>query len=328
MSTLPFGAGARWVLPSPAPITDVVEAVADLGLAGVLTPSVFDLTDTLDTRLLAELADAAKSRGVRLAAGVPYLHPFRLDQDKHLMQAGDGDPVAGVRRALEAVQPLGGRDVPFVLGYVEDRFSTVVPWEDQLRLSTQLLGKLAPVLRDLGLRLCIKTHEEITTFEIVRMIEAVGDDVLSVGFDPVNVYLRMEDPLLALDRVAPYVGHVYVDDATFVSTGKSLARRLCPLGNGLLDWSAILARLADSAPELWIDLHKGQYGINPYDSAWTTAHPDLGLYEYGRVVDAAATAARSFTAAEAESLTAAQTDVHSRFLPAVRTMSGYSLTWR
>ena len=47
----------------------------------------------------------------------------------------------------------------------------------------------------------MKTHEEITTTEAMRLVEEVGEDVLGIAFDPVNVVVRGELPTAAACRV-------------------------------------------------------------------------------------------------------------------------------
>ena len=54
---------------------------------------------------------------------------------------------------------------------------------EQLQASEKFLRKLAPFARDLGVHMNLETHEEITSFELVRLVEAVGPDVLGIVFD-------------------------------------------------------------------------------------------------------------------------------------------------
>jgi len=50
----------------------------------------------------------------------------------------------------------------------------------------------------------VETHEEITSFEVARLAEAVGPDVVGVTFDTANVLARAENPMAAARRLAPY----------------------------------------------------------------------------------------------------------------------------
>ena len=94
-------------------------------------------------------------------------------------------------------------------------------WEEQLQATERFLKKLAPIARDLGIHMNVETHEEITTWEVVRLVEAVGPDVMGVTFDVANVLQRGEDPVAAAHRVGPYVRQTHLKDfaLTFVEEG-------------------------------------------------------------------------------------------------------------
>src|SRR5260370_19548118 len=49
-----------------------------------------------------------------------------------------------------------------------------VPWDRQLSDTTEVLRRLAPVARDLGIRLALETHLDATSFQLLRLIEAIG----------------------------------------------------------------------------------------------------------------------------------------------------------
>jgi sugar phosphate isomerase/epimerase len=328
MSETPVSRGGiciRGAVPAEAGRRAGAELDAALTLAtaarldALLAASVFELSESLDSHELADARARAHDQGIELVAGLPYLHPRRIDADAELLRAGHGDARAGLRRAIEAAAQFDGRDAPFVLGYVEDRMSLHIPWAAQLDDAAALLEQLGPLLRDLDLRLCIKTHEEITTFEIARMIERVGADILSVGFDPVNSLLRMEDPLAAAARVAPYTAHIYLDDATFTAEGTGFRRWLCEAGRGVLDWDAMAAVLAAGAPDAryWVDLHSGQFAIEPGDPFWLGANPDLTTPEREAILAFAAAGDRTWTAADRARLEAAQNDRPARLGPAI-----------
>ena len=54
---------------------------------------------------------------------------------------------------------------------------------------------LSPLLKDLGLRANVETHGDETSFELIRMIEEIGPDILGVTLD------RVTFPLVAMYRM-------------------------------------------------------------------------------------------------------------------------------
>lgn len=125
---------------------------------------------------------------------------------------GDGDTLLGFRRMMEACAAIGCRELwastamvkPMFAGRLAwDRFRTDVTWEEQLVAIERFLSRLASYARDLGIHINLETHEEITSFELVRLVEAVGPDVIGIVYDTANALHRVEHPVWTARRVAP-----------------------------------------------------------------------------------------------------------------------------
>jgi 3-oxoisoapionate decarboxylase len=260
-------------------------AAAGLGLDGVLYSSLLDVSPTLDRSALRALIDG--SHRMRLAAGVGWLNPTRPERSERLSRLGEGNLALGLRRLIESAAAIGLDRLFFVIGTIDERFDRALPWSEQLAGVTSFLQRAAPMLRDLGIRLLIKTHEEIFTAEVVRLVETVGPDVLGVALDPVNVLCRLEDPVAATRRVAPYVGQVHLDDAVMQMERQGIRRLLCPIGEGAIDWRAILQLIPPEVPR-WIEMHRAQFAMPAFDRDWLALQPDIELGEYATVLGMAA----------------------------------------
>jgi sugar phosphate isomerase/epimerase len=270
------------------------------GFGACLFSTAFDLSARLDRFEIDEWREAGTEAGVAVRVCCPNLHPYRTGEDRRLLAAGDGDAFTGLRRVFEASARLGGRDLTVIIGRIEDRFDRLTPWPAQLDAAAALLRRLAPVLRDTGIRLAIKTHEEISSFEAVRLVEAAGPDEFGIAYDPVNVLVNLEDPVRAAARVGHLTSQVMLEDAELDLVGEGARRLLCPIGEGVVDWPAVLAavdRLAPEPPMFWIELHRGQFGVRPFDVDWLTNHGDLDLAEYAAAMSLIATSRRRLTPA-------------------------------
>jgi len=263
-----------------------LEAAAALRLEGVLFNTLFDISPALDSGEMNEVKAEAARLGLRLSAGLGCINPALPFRGAKIVETGDGHIETGVRRLIECAAEIGIFDLFFVIGMIEERFSTDVPWRDQLDAVAALVKSCGPLLRDRNARLLLKTHEEITTREVVSLVEAAGTDRLGVAFDPVNVVCRMEDPVEAARRVAPHVGQIHVDDAVVRFQEGGIRRFLAPLGDGAIDWPAIMDLIPD-AP-LWIEMHAGQFAMPVFDRDWLDAQPDIVLHEYASVLGMAA----------------------------------------
>lgn len=266
----------------------VIRKAAALGAGEVTFYSLFELSPTLDPGVLAQLKAEADQLGIRIAASLDWLNPLRLDRQTREIALGAGDFARGVERLLEAGASLGMSEMFFTIGTLGDRAAN---WNEQLGVVAAFIIGLKPKLRELGMRLLVKTHEEITSFEALALIDKVGVDTLGVSFDPVNLLVRIEDPLAAARRLAPHVAQVHIDDAILTFEGRGIRRYLAPVGAGVLDWPAIL-QLMPNAKRL-IELHRGQFAIPVFDPAWRTDQTYLTLDEVCAVLEATAGCAAS-----------------------------------
>ncbi|MFI6603864.1 sugar phosphate isomerase/epimerase family protein [Nonomuraea sp. NPDC050536] len=280
------GKGAVWLL----------EQAAALGLDGVFFRSVLELSEDLDPAELRDAAQAAEALGLRVEAGVGKVNPFANPESPTVRALGDGDYLLGLRRMIISAADAGIRELwtatanyqfRFSGLYACDRFRTDVSWPQQLAAIERFLGKVAPIARDVGVHLDIETHEEITTFELVRIVEAVGADVLGITFDTANVLVRCEDPVRAMRRAAPYVRTTHIRDVALAFTDEGIGRFLLPVGQGMIDWPALLAPLAGRDVMLSIEGiigSRAEMSLHIDDERWLRAHPDLTAAEALEVV--------------------------------------------
>jgi sugar phosphate isomerase/epimerase len=263
-----------------------------LGLEGLFFRTVLEMSPTLDHGELREIRAHADSLGMYLESGLGKVNPFATPEAPELRAAGDGDILRGFRRMMEACHAAEIREVwvgtanykSSYRGHLAyDRFRTDVTWEEQLQATERFLHKLAPIARDLGIHMNMETHEEITTWEVVRLVEAIGPDVMGVTFDVANVCQRGEDPLAAAHRVAPYVRQTHLKDVALMFTEEGILRQVRPCGQGVVQYDAILPLLFSTRPtdqpalNLTIEnssVH-GRGLIDIWDPAWMPAHPDL-----------------------------------------------------
>jgi sugar phosphate isomerase/epimerase len=286
-----------WILRSSIPgfremdAAAALRATAEYGLAGTVFSGLGEISPSLAASELQAVRELADELGIGIGASVDWINPL-TERGRSNAIYGDGDLAAGLVRLINAAADIGIRDLFFMVGKIEDRFDPTVQWSAQLDAVASTLLDIAPMLRDAGSRLLLKTHEEITSFETVRLVERVGSDLLGVALDPVNVLCRIEDPVEATRRVAPYVAQVHVDDAVLCFENGGVRRFLCPLGEGVIDWREIL-ELVPTARRL-LEFHSGQFAMPVFDPTWRRAQPDLTLDEYASIVHAAATLPRDF----------------------------------
>ncbi|WP_052226609.1 sugar phosphate isomerase/epimerase family protein [Microbacterium mangrovi] len=281
---------------------ETLAAVRALGFEGILVRTVDEAFPTLDAGAVREFAAEAAHQGMFVQLGLGKVNPFMTAELPRIRDLGDGSYLDGMVRLIdlcaehgwtEAWTATGGfkHDLPAPFGF--DRFRTDVSWSDQLVAISRFLQRLAPALRANGVRLNLETHEEITTFEIVRLIEQVGEDVLGVCLDPGNLMVRGEPVMDAVHRVAPYTHMTHLRDAVLVGVDGGISRFLAPVGAGVIDWDELVDALLTAQPDLDLAIEgiggsRAEMTLNPRDEYWRSMHPDLteaDVTELERLVD-------------------------------------------
>jgi sugar phosphate isomerase/epimerase len=306
MSAVLVGADVK--LPSPhralkgtveQPWQQVLADTAAQGLDGVLIRTLYELSPTLDAGLLREVADTAAGLGLYLELGVGKVNPYMAAELPEIRRLGDGSYVDGMSRMIEAAAAIGCHELWTATGnfqaalpglHKNDRYRRDAPWADQVAATQRLLDRLAPVLRAHGSHLNLETHEEITTPEVVRLVESVGPDVLGIAFDSANVYVHGETAEAAARRVAPYTRMCHLRDVAIVAGPEAPDRYLVPCGEGTIDWPQVLGVLLAAHPDLHLTIEPAgprQPAMQIWydDPRWRAAHPDLDPHELDAVLD-------------------------------------------
>lgn len=251
-------------------LLDAIAAAGAIGASLLQLPTVLLASATLDPIELARVRRVAEANGVRLSVALPAAHP---DRRKELW----GTDAADVRHPfaqLAAARRLGAVSLHITVGTDADRFRVAPTWADQLERTVPVLRELRDAAAEIPL--VLKTHEEMTTFEAVRLCESVPG--LLLGFSPVNVVARLEDPLRAAARVAALTHTVYIDDCAVRRGPDGLVRVMRAIGHGALPWDEILEILPATAPRI-IDLHRAELRMPLYEPEWLAHENEVGVDE-------------------------------------------------
>lgn len=266
-----------------------LDFIKEHGLEGAQFGTLKGLSPKLDLGELKEIKAHADALGLYMHVSVSCANPHAVsDLEQH---------TSTLKREIELCHALGFHDVHTTLGSEQDRLNGKAPWSKQLEDSTSYIRELAPHLREHGVRLSLEDHGDTTTFELVRIVEELGDDVVSICLDTANVLVNLEDPLAAARRAAPYVRLTHAKDAILYFGPTGLERQVRPAGLGSVPWSEVLGVLGEHYPELTLSIedHKEMpytpelvsYTLPIYDSEWLAHYPDLSPVELARLVQSA-----------------------------------------
>lgn len=248
---------------------ETVQRVRASGFDGVLFPTPRDASSELDEAELREVGAVARELDAYLEFGIGCAGP---DRDPRSLAADLG-------QLLRAGRAAGCTE--FFTYTRSDRRAAGWPHREQLAAVEQALRLLVPVLHDLDCQLNLKTHEDLSSAEVLALVEAIGDDHVGVSLDAANVVVRGEDPVAATRRLAPHVRQAHLDDIALFFVHGGLRRKLLPCGTGVLDLPAIVSELAAHGPvrNLTLEQHRGQFDVGIFDAGWFESEPHVTSVE-------------------------------------------------
>ncbi|WP_159323756.1 sugar phosphate isomerase/epimerase family protein [Streptomyces tendae] len=218
--------------PEPMGLPDMLRDTAELG-GQVFQICDYTAIETYDRARLADLRDTAADLGLTLELGTRGIRP------DHLL------------RYLDLAGELGVTLVRSMLNTADHRPDTTE--------AVALLKEAVPRYAAAGVTLGLETYEQVATDDLVSVVRAVDDPHLGIVLDPGNSVARLERPADVVAATAPYVVNIHVKDFAFTRrdgwVGFTYAG--CPLGEGLLDYDAMIAAVGP-----------GDRGINQIVEHW------------------------------------------------------------
>ena len=256
--------------------SETLEFARERGLSGVqfLEPSVID--SELDEHRLTRFRMAAESKHLYLEVGLPSPNPVRRSRESGCSVTA-ADHAQDLSRHLRAVAALNCRCARVYVGDRHDRFRSDVSWSVQREATLEVLALLTPRLLDLDLKLAIETHADLTTTELLELLDQLDPRAFGVTLDTGNLLMRLDDPIEAVARLAPRVLSTHIKDAVLAFTSRGLCWQARPVGSGILPMPDILATLIRANPSLplTIELHPRTYDLPIFDRKWLAYFPGL-----------------------------------------------------
>ncbi len=249
----------------------------------------------LDPKALGEFRAMADEMGLYLEAGMPSPNPFR-----HSVELGRavavGELTGLLAKHVEALAALGCRHARLYIGDRHDRFRTDHTWTEQLEASSLVVRELTPRLKSHGIRLAIETHADLTCDELLALLDRLDPEIAGITLDTGNLAMRLDDPLAAAEKLAPFVVATHIKDMALAFTERGLCWQARPIGSGILPMPDLLATVLRARPDvaLSIELHPRTYDLPIYDPRWLAFFPSLRPESLAAVVRLAALCERRY----------------------------------
>lgn len=271
---------------------EALELFARAGLDGAEVIWQDDYLSAIPESDQGEVAAGVKRRaqelGLRIGCLTPYVTQLNsLDEEVRQREIG---------RITRAIATAEGLECPRMRVYGGTLLGQE-PSGDLAKMWERLVDSLAhlgDIARAHGVVLCIENHfgtMTVSASETARLMAAVDSAGVGALYDQANLaFTHREGFEDAIDLQAPWISHVHVKDLEFIDPNKVLVTSAVAsidkenrvhhsrmIGDGILDWAAIVSRLRAIG-------YDGSYSLE-YEYRWNPEDlpaPEEGILESAR----------------------------------------------
>ena len=246
------------------------------------------LQDSLDplTKDPAHWADVrrwSEQSGLRLETGGGGVLP----KSTEMFQASVDNIIYNARRAKAMGSPI----IRIVCASQRSAFPPG-PASQHLETMVRLLKTVKSQVTDLDLKIAIELHKDFQSWEFKELIEAAGKDFVGMYLDTGNPVFVHEHPMTAVETLAPYALTFHLRDSVVYEHPGGIAVQWVPLGEGNVDFKALLAKFRELCPRE-VNVHiKPITGRVPailpvHSREYWTIYPDSRASDFARFLDLA-----------------------------------------
>ncbi len=207
------------------------------------------LQDSLDPGVMdpkhwAEVRAWSKDLGLHLETGGGGILPKTPDR---IPQS-----VATLRKNIERAAAMGSTIVRALLA--GDRYSMPDngPVEPHIETAVKILREVRSQAMDAGLKIGIENHKDLQAWQTRQLIETAGKEFVGSYLDTGNPVFVAEDPLTTVEELGPYAVSFHLRDSVVYEQADGIAVQWVPLGEGTVDFKALVARAAEILPPVHI----------------------------------------------------------------------------
>ena len=206
--------------------------------------SDLDVYDSHDDAYLKDLGKKSLDMGITLYAGTGGICP-----SAHRFSNKWGNADEHLALSIRVAKAVGSPVLRCYQGFGEDRKSPGgIPARQQDTIKVCRSAKSRAV--DAGVKIAIENHAgDMQAWELQELVEACGKDFVGVTIDPGNATWTLEDPMLNLETLAPYVLCSGMRDSMIWDDENGVQVQWTAIGEGLVDMTAYAKRYAELCPK-------------------------------------------------------------------------------
>lgn len=169
-------------------------------------------------------------------------------ETSHRFEPEHGTPAEQLRRMLQVARRLGSPIVRCFLGTSEDREGPI-PLEQHIENTIKTCKAVRSEALDLGLKIAVENHAgDLQSRQLRMLIEEAGPEYVGALYDAGNAAWTLEDPLAALETLAPHVLTSGMRDSAIWEVPGGGAVQWVPMGSGNVEIDKVAERYAELCP--------------------------------------------------------------------------------
>ena len=134
----------------------------------------------------------------------------------------------------------------------------------------------------------IENHKDLTCWETRQVIDSAGREFVASYLDTGNPVFMLEDPMQAVETLGPVAVMLHLRDSVVYESRNGIAVQWVPLGEGVVDFKAIVAKAKELCPNVpvYIKPITGRPpAIQPvWDPAFMQKYRDVRAHDFARFV--------------------------------------------
>jgi sugar phosphate isomerase/epimerase len=211
--------------------------------------SSLDDYENLEPAHLQMVKDHAAKLGMKIDGGIGCICPTSSS-----WKPKEGDAGQYVLKGLRVSKAVGATGMRCFLGSAPDRRGKL-PIDAHIENTIKVLRSVRSEGMDTGVKVAIENHNgDLTAREAKTIIEEAGKDFVGSNLDTGNPMWLLEDPLLTLEILGPYVVTTHIRDSALYEHPRGVAFQWVALGDGSMELPKIVALFKQLCPQAAMQL--------------------------------------------------------------------------
>lgn len=126
------------------------------------------------------------------------------------------------------------------------------PVEAHIETMIKLFRTVRSQAMDAGVKFALENHKDLLCWQTRQVIEGAGKEIAGSYLDTGNPVFVMEDPMETVETLGPLAVTFHLRDSIIYETKTGIAVQWVPLGEGVVDFKAIIAKAKEILPPVYV----------------------------------------------------------------------------